>query len=507
MRRWTRRELTSKQGEGCLPHEFRLEAEAGHQLCEGEEGYKVTIEEIFTWMHDNADNENTINPRLVQSRQDDRQKLIEDLNEDFHKYKIGALTAQRAVEKAKESLHEAIKKDPIKLKQSPRTGERYLDREFVLEARPGYRLEKDDESYKQAIDRVFQWMHFHVSDEEAMSPTIVRYREDERKKFIDQLYVDFKQYSNGYLGSIRAFERAYASRGKYDLALEDLSRSLFVVKREAADIRIEVTPHRRISDDPAGQAKQSLYVALNSAITVVKTVADRIEDRGKRRWWSFLRSSRPENQTSRIGRQQGMLETYLAKLEEIARLGLQNPHVELANAALNGFRAEFVTREAGRIKNAYLRSLGRAALVGAAIFFVLYIVVLVFCDPDKFIYTHKAFLLAAGSSAIGTWLSFSIRRVTLGFDDLAVLEEDRLDPGLRVIFVITLTMVVLLLFWTGAMNIEIGNLKTGDLSNPRSELPIWAIALLVGSFCGISERALTTAISGRAVAFIRSLGT
>jgi hypothetical protein len=46
-------------------------------------------------------------------------------------------------------------------------------------------------------------------------------------------------------------------------------------------------------------------------------------------------------------------------------------------------------------------------------------------------YDDKAFLIAAAGAAIGTWLSFSIRRVELSFSQLAILEEDVLDPSVR----------------------------------------------------------------------------
>jgi hypothetical protein len=52
------------------------------------------------------------------------------------------------------------------------------------------------------------------------------------------------------------------------------------------------------------------------------------------------------------------------------------------------------------------------------------------------------------------------------------------------------------------MNIEIGNLKT----NAAEFLQRGSIAMLLGVFFGISERALATAISGRATAFVRSVG-
>jgi hypothetical protein len=50
---------------------------------------------------------------------------------------------------------------------------------------------------------------------------------------------------------------------------------------------------------------------------------------------------------------------------------------------------------------------------------------------------HLSFMQVVGISiAVGTWLSFSIRRVELGFDDLANLENDRLNPGLRILFIV-----------------------------------------------------------------------
>jgi hypothetical protein len=50
---------------------------------------------------------------------------------------------------------------------------------------------------------------------------------------------------------------------------------------------------------------------------------------------------------------------------------------------------------------------------------------------------------------------------------------------------------------TGALTIEIGNLKTSQLCG--------ATAVPVGTFLGIAERALATAISGRAAAFVKGV--
>jgi len=115
------------------------------------------------------------------------------------------------------------------------------------------------------------------------------------------------------------------------------------------------------------------------------------------------------------------------------------------------------------------------------------------------LYRFRNFFLVASGAAIGTWLSFSLRRVVLTFDDLALLEEDRLNPGLRVIFMVALTSVVGLLFWTGAVAVDIGGLSS-DFTVSGSR------ALLIGALCGIAERAVTTAVSKRAGDFAASIG-
>ena len=51
------------------------------------------------------------------------------------------------------------------------------------------------------------------------------------------------------------------------------------------------------------------------------------------------------------------------------------------------------------------------------------------CDPGTILHDFRNFFLLAIGTTVGTWLSFSLRRQILTFDDLAVLEEDRLDFG------------------------------------------------------------------------------
>jgi hypothetical protein len=308
-----------------------------------------------------------------------------------------------------------------------------------------------------------------------------------------KLRADATEFSNANLTARDAAENALVIKGRYLNARDRAARRLFVVELEHNDKKLAVDVTISVGDDPndvPSPEKQKLFVALGSASTVITTVCRRIQERGTAR-----EKMRGEQ----------LLDEYIKKLSGVAEVGLEGPNVQLANLALEDLRSEFVAREAGRIKNAYVASLGWACAVAAAVCFGIYGIVSLgflaetgFLGFVSFLFRHQNLLLAAGGAAIGTWLSFSIRRVALSFEDLAILEEDLLDPSVRVLFVIALTITACLLFVTGAMNIEIGQLKTASFVGPT--------ALLIGVFFGIGERALATAISGRAASFVKGLG-
>ena len=114
---------------------------------------------------------------------------------------------------------------------------------------------------------------------------------------------------------------------------------------------------------------------------------------------------------------------------------------------------------------------------------------------------HKTFLLAAAGASLGTWVSFSVRKINLTFEQLATPEEQLLDAPFRVIFVVVLTMATCLLFWTGAINVKVGDLNTEASWFSK----VGTVAILIGFFCGLSERALASAIAGRASGFVSSV--
>lgn len=337
-----------------------------------------------------------------------------------------------------------------------------------------------------------------AADLRAPQSAVTTARRDARAKLVTALRREAEEVVNGTLEPATAADNVFVHRGLYLAMLNRLDRSLFVVREKleeggATDVQIRVATALPPPDDKVPPDKQDLYVALDGAVNVIKTVYMGGED--DRHGWRSRLVGGVVAADRDVVRRRGLLDSYMRKLAGIGRLGLEAQHTQLAGLALTSLKAEFVLQEAGRIKNAYARRLGISAVLVAVLALELCWLGKTFPAFDFFL---PGFTLAAAGAALGTWLSFSIRRVTLAFEDLAALEEDRLDPALRILFVVALTMTVCLLFHTKAVNLEIGMLKTAELDG--------ATALLVGVLSGIAERALATAVSGRATTFARAIG-
>jgi len=190
---------------------------------------------------------------------------------------------------------------------------------------------------------------------------------------------------------------------------------------------------------------------------------------------------------------------YFGRLAELAGAALEQDQVKLGRVALRAFQDEIVTRETAMVKNAYIQRLGSWALV----FGVPAIVFYLYCRygpgvPDL-LHRYREFVSMVAGSFLGTWLSFSIRRQQLSFWDLARLEEDSLDPSIRLLFVAGLTVVVGLLFATKAVVVTIGGFNSAFLNSGTA-------AVLIGCLCGIGEIGLPTAVGRRASEFVAVLG-
>lgn len=329
-------------------------------------------------------------------------------------------------------------------------------------------------------------------------------RQELRRLSADAMKHEADEFAAGKLAPDIAADNTFVLKGRYRAEIDRLDKQLFIIRiisdndQKATDLNIEINSFLPSAVAQPSPAQEKLFVDVSAALTTIRTVYERQIERAERR---VKLPGAAEHETKRARSQRDL---YVRKLGGICEVGLEGPQTQLASTALTGLRVEFVAQEAPRLKNAYVRSLGFAAGLAALFFFILYGVFGASGFDGFALQTHRIFLIAAAGAAVGSWMSFSVRRVTLGFDDLAVLEEDMLEPSIRIVFVVLLTMTVCLLFWTQTTNIEIGGLKTSALLKP-ADPAIGMVALIVGIFCGLSERALATAISGRAGAFVRGV--
>jgi len=488
--------------------DFTIEVDQAHAATEREKVYLAKLNDVLATLADDhrQDLANPLQPRLAEARRGHSTTSVAELRaiaENFAHGRIDADTALRATNDA-DQVYARNRPDFSARDKGP--GEKRFEGDFAV-VRTNYQLDAAETAYIGRIDYVLDALaHDEATDKAANYPMArLAARQECRKNAAGRVRDEFESYRGNNISAEIASDNALVMHGIYIADRNRLERPLFDVDFKtgaaggpdagfAIDLDIRVTPGLPPPDDQPSQEKQDLFVDIGSAFTVISTICQHMCDRADKRWREP--KGREEKELARR-----LLDQYVRKLTGIARVGLQGPHTALAKLALNELRAEFTAQQAGRVKNTYVRSLGVAAALFTALLLVAYAIIN--NSPGMgWWYQHKAFLLAAAGASVGTWLSFSIRRVSLSFNDLAILEEDLLDPSVRIVFVIGLTLTACLLFWTGVMNIQIGDLKTNaaDFANKGS------IAMLVGIFLGISERALATAISGRAAAFVRGIG-
>ena len=99
---------------------------------------------------------------------------------------------------------------------------------------------------------------------------------------------------------------------------------------------------------------------------------------------------------------------------------------------------------------------------------------------------------------IGAWTSFGVRKHNFTFRDLTHIEEDRVDPPLRLIFCGILSIIFSLMITTQFLDISFGNFNASDIS--ESYVTSWLLGLLLG----VSEIALPGFISNKASSIISS---
>ena len=306
-----------------------------------------------------------------------------------------------------------------------------------------------------------------------------------RTRVAQDLRTDAQNFIAGRLDAETAFQNVLISKGRYLEGHDAFDRPLFEVKLDpetglANDLRIEVA---------AGEIEPG-KAQLLSAVTATLTVLRSVHDQQKRR---------------KSGIAEEILNRYVTKLRGVSRVGLQGNQAALAMDELLALQRDYFALQAPRVKTRYVTMLFLLAASFAAILLSAYFYVawhdIGATHPvlGRFLMDHKQFLLLAAGAAIGTWLSFSSRSVTLTFNDLGALEGRLRGAFFLILFATGFTVVIGLLFTTGAISVGLGNLESARLGHG-------SISLLIGIFCGLSERGLATAVSGRAATFVQGVG-
>lgn len=191
----------------------------------------------------------------------------------------------------------------------------------------------------------------------------------------------------------------------------------------------------------------------------------------------------------------GVKEGYVKELLKLSKVGLEGefPKHELAKKALKLLKSEITLHEGGRIKNTYMTRLGIEALIIIAVSVLIGCLFKfgVFSQAEGIISISSYFFVLTGAMT-GTWISFGVRKLEITFDDLAVIEKDRMKPWLRLLFVGLSSIILLLFINSSFFTINVAGIDTNALK-VNVELQ-----LFLGIIAGLLEKKLAKGLFSKA---------
>lgn len=284
--------------------------------------------------------------------------------------------------------------------------------------------------------------------------------------------------------------------GRYDELLQKLNDQPFDVGSELdKNSRYRVGIFITVKEMPIPPAAGDLKREIDSSLNIIQSVMNDKRDRVGN-----------SNYGERIAKIDVAFDDYLRQLEDIARVGLMTcepTRTAFARQDLVRLQNLVTVREAGDVKNSYVISLFKWCGVATVIFTCTYILSMTLLKQSsegsifQSLFALRNFSLLAVGTSVGTWLSFSIRKQELQFQDLAVLETDRLIPSTRVVYMIGLSSLLGLSLFTGAIVAGLGTVTGSQALHSHGS---WA--LLIGLLSGLAERALGIVVSKESSRFV-----
>lgn len=175
---------------------------------------------------------------------------------------------------------------------------------------------------------------------------------------------------------------------------------------------------------------------------------------------------------------------YFNKILTLAQAGFigNEPDPTLALTSLKAIKDEILTVEGHRIKNKYMLYLGISSLISILLCWVIFVIIEYFAD----ITTIKTYFVVWTGAMVGAWISFGARKFNIQFDELNVLEEDKMYIYIRLPYIGICSLIFLLFLNSGIFNFQIGSISLDDLkANIELQLVLGIIAGLFESKLGV----------------------
>jgi hypothetical protein len=147
-----------------------------------------------------------------------------------------------------------------------------------------------------------------------------------------------------------------------------------------------------------------------------------------------------------------------------------------------------------------MKRLGIIAAVSAAASAIIYLILRNNQQLSQLLSAYRNLFALWTGTMIGTWLSFGLRRPKIVFKDLGALEDDMMEPAVRLIFTGLIAVIIAFIFASGMINVKVGEFDSAGLLAHGSS------ALLIGMLLGVSEQALPGALTRRASQFVSEVG-
>ncbi|MBC3887858.1 hypothetical protein GH810_05995 [Acetobacterium paludosum] len=209
---------------------------------------------------------------------------------------------------------------------------------------------------------------------------------------------------------------------------------------------------------------------------------------------------------------------YFKKLLSLAQAGLAGEMAQpaLATSALERLKDEITIVEGQRIKNTYMKELGLRAFLSSLIALLLFLITstaifsgqatfadVFFKRPDTFVFFESGFLSVISMCSViwigamlGTWVSFAARNPTFNFERLSILETDRMEPTIRLIYIGICAIIFSLFLSSGIVALEIAGFSTANINESIST------QIVIGLLCGLTESKIGSFIHSKTEAVI-----